>query len=42
MPKYDLTEGQLKDLAAFLLSLDFRGGIEPVERDCSAVLEEAK
>lgn len=42
MPQYDLTDGQLKDLAAFLLSLDFRGGIEPVERDCSVVLEEAK
>jgi ubiquinol-cytochrome c reductase cytochrome b subunit len=42
MPKYVLTDGQLKDLAAFLLSLDFRGGIEPVERNCSDVLEEAK
>ncbi len=42
MPQYDLTEEQLKNIAAFLLSLDFRGGIEPVERECSDVLMEAK
>ena len=42
MPQYDLTEEQLKSIAAFLLSLDFRGGIEPVERECSDVLMEAK
>lgn len=41
MPQYVLTAEQLKDLAAFLLSLDFRNGVEPVERDCSDILMKA-
>ncbi|MCD7982644.1 MAG: c-type cytochrome, partial [Desulfovibrio sp.] len=37
MPAYDLTPEQLKDMAAFLLSLDFRG-VKPVAKPVSEIL----
>ena len=40
MPEYTLTDEQLTNLAAFLLSLDFRGPTRPVERLCEDVLKE--
>lgn len=33
MPEYALTDEQLGQIAAFLLGLDFRGGVRPVELD---------
>ena len=42
MPEYALTDEQLKQLAAFLLSLDFRGDVKPVRQDCAEILKDAK
>ncbi len=42
MPAYTLTDKQLKDLADFLLTLDFRDGVEPVVRSTKEILEEGK
>lgn len=41
MPAYDLTPDQLKDLAAFLLALDFRGA-KAVEKPVSGILGATK
>ena len=41
MPAYDLTPEQLKDLAAFLLALDFRGA-KAVEKPVSEILGTTK
>ncbi|MDR2801104.1 MAG: cytochrome b N-terminal domain-containing protein [Desulfovibrio sp.] len=38
MPEYKLTAEQLRDLAAFLLALDFKGGDRPVRKSCADVL----
>ena len=38
MPAYDLTPGQLKDMSAFLLSLDFSKA-KPVKKPVSEILE---
>ena len=40
MPEYTLIDEQLTNLAAFLLSLDFRGPTRPVARLCEDVLKE--
>ena len=42
MPEYDMTDEQLKNLAEFLLSLDFTGKVKPVEMQCADILKEAK
>ena len=42
MPEYSMTDEQLGNLAAFLLSLDFAGTNKPVERSCEDVLNEAR
>lgn len=42
MPEYDMGEEELKNVAAFLLSLDFRKNVTPVERDCADILEQGK
>ena len=41
MPAYDLTAGQLKDLAAFLLALDFRDA-KAVAKPVSEILGTSK
>ncbi|MCL1939516.1 MAG: cytochrome b N-terminal domain-containing protein [Desulfovibrionaceae bacterium] len=42
MPAYEMTDEQLKQLAEFLLALDFRGKVEPVRLDSATILEDAK
>lgn len=42
MPAYDLTPEQLKDLAAFLLALDFSRDVKAVEKPVSAILGTTK
>ena len=42
MPSYVMDESELKNMAAFLLSLDFRGGQASKRLDTAPILEEAK
>ena len=42
MPEYKMSEEQLKNLAAFLLSLDFKGKTTPVAMSCEDVLKEGR
>ena len=42
MPEYMMTEIELKQIAEFLLTLNFKGGVKPIRLDTAPLLEEAK
>ena len=42
MPEYAMSDTELKQLAEFLLTLDFRGAVKPVRLDTAPLLDEAK